>query len=67
MKKIFEDFLIMREVIAFVRYLLSRNTIAGRHDIDLLEAYIHDYPNTAFLSLFRMHRAFFWQIVEILH
>ncbi|RPB18390.1 hypothetical protein L211DRAFT_854165 [Terfezia boudieri ATCC MYA-4762] len=62
-----EDLLTLREVIASDRYLLSRNTGAGRrHDIDLLEAYIQDYPNTAFLSLFRMHRASFWQVVEVL-
>ncbi|RPB25364.1 hypothetical protein L211DRAFT_836696 [Terfezia boudieri ATCC MYA-4762] len=61
-----EDLLTLREVIASDRYLLSRNTSAGRHDIDLLEAYIQDYPNTAFLSLFRMYRASFWQLVEIL-
>ena len=41
------------------QYLLSRNTGAGRHDIDILEAGIQDYPNIAFLSLFRMHRASF--------
>ncbi|KAF8454980.1 hypothetical protein BGX38DRAFT_1267596 [Terfezia claveryi] len=39
-----EDLLTLREVIASDRYLLSRNTSAGRHDIDLLEAYIQDYP-----------------------
>ncbi|RPB19968.1 hypothetical protein L211DRAFT_895539 [Terfezia boudieri ATCC MYA-4762] len=61
-----EDLLTLREVIASDQYLLSRNTSAGWHDIDLLEAYIQDYPNTAFLSLFRMYRASFWQLVEIL-
>ena len=39
---------------------------AGRHGDDSLEAYIRVYPEEAFLRLFRMHRASFWQLVELL-
>jgi len=57
-----EDLLAIREVIASDRYCDS----AGWHDIDILEAYNRDYPDTAFLMLFRIYRASFWQVVEIL-
>jgi len=60
-----QDLLAVRDIIATHRYL-SRDVGAGRHEIDILEAYIYQYPETAFLALFRMHRASFWQLVEIL-
>ncbi|KAF8447048.1 hypothetical protein BGX38DRAFT_1142992 [Terfezia claveryi] len=59
------DLLAVQEIIGTQRYL-SHDTSAGRPDIDVLEAYIHEYPETAFLALFRMHRASFWHLVEIL-
>ena len=60
-----EDLLELYEMVSSHRYL-SRDTSASRHDIDILEAYIYQYPETAFLALFRMHRASFWQLVEVL-
>ena len=60
-----EDLLQVHEIVASHRYL-SHDTSAGRQDIDILEAYIREYPETAFLALFRMHRASFWQLVEVL-
>ena len=55
----FEDLFDMRDYIASHRYL-SRDASASRHDSDVLEVYIHDYPDNAFLqiqflALFRMH------------
>jgi len=53
-----QDLLEVQEVIVAHHYL-SRDTSAGRHDIDVFEAYIYEYPETAFLAfleLFRMHR-----------
>ena len=53
------------------RYL-SREATAGkvndinRVNIDILEVYIRGYPEAAFLALFRMHKASFWQLVEVL-
>ena len=56
-----EDLLCIHEVLVSYRYL-SRGNGAGRHGDDSLEAYIHQYPDPAFLTLFRMHRASFWQV-----
>jgi len=55
----------VQEVIAAHGYL-SRDTNAGRHEIDTLEAYIREYPESAFLALFSMHRTSFWHLVEVL-
>ena len=59
------DLLIMHEAVDSERYL-SRGESAGRHGADSLEGYIHRYPESAFLSLFRMHRRAFWQLVDVL-
>jgi len=45
------------------RYLLPRSS-AEKHNINTPEIYIQNYPT--FLNLFRMHRASFWQVVEML-
>ena len=47
-----EDLAIIYDVITSQRYLASRDCIAGRHADDSLEAYIRQYPKTAFLALF---------------
>ena len=47
------------------RYFVTRTISAGRHDIPILEGLINDYPENAFLALFRMHRASFWLLVEL--
>ena len=60
-----QDLLAVRDIIA-THWYLSHDVGAGRHEIDILEAYIYQYPETAFLALFRMHRAPFWQLVKIL-
>ena len=60
-----EDLLEGHEIVTSHRYL-TRDTSAGRLDIDILEACIREYPETAFLALFRMHRESFWQLVEVL-
>ena len=39
---------------------------ASRHAGNCLEAYIHEYPDTSSLHLFRMHREYFWQLVQLL-
>ena len=59
-----EELLEIHEMIVSHRYL-SHNTNAGRISFDILEAYIHEYPDSAFLALFRMHKASFWQLVEV--
>ncbi|RPB28319.1 hypothetical protein L211DRAFT_375731 [Terfezia boudieri ATCC MYA-4762] len=45
-----QDLLAVQEIIAAPN--LSHDTSAGRHDIDVLDAYIYEYPETAFLALF---------------
>ena len=50
-----EDLAIIYDVITSQRY---RDSTAGRHADDSLEAYIRQYPETGFLALFRMHRSF---------
>jgi len=60
-----QDLITIQDVIASQRYL-SRAGSAGKHDIDILEAIIHRYSETAFLALFRMHRASFWNLVDML-
>jgi len=49
--QVIQDLIAVQEVIVAHRSL-PRDTSAGRHDIDVLEAYIHEYPETAFLALF---------------
>jgi len=53
-----QDLLVIRDVIADHRYL-SHDASADRYEIDILEAYIYQYPETAFVVLFRMHQGFF--------
>jgi len=60
-----QDLLTVQDTIAIHRYLIH-DVGAGRHEIDVFKAYIYQYPKTAFLGLFHMHRASFWQLVEIL-
>jgi len=60
-----QDLLAVRDIIATPQYL-SRDVGAGRHEIDILEAYIYQYPGGAFLALFRLHRVSLWQLVGIL-
>jgi len=45
-----QDLLVVQEVIVTHRYL-SHGTSAGRHDSDVLAAYIYKYSATAFLAL----------------
>ncbi|RPB19762.1 hypothetical protein L211DRAFT_896025 [Terfezia boudieri ATCC MYA-4762] len=51
-----EDLHFMQEVTISDRYLLSRDS-AGQHNVNILETYIQDYPDSANLTLFCMHRA----------
>ena len=61
-----KDLFDAHDMIISHRYL-SHDMSAGRHaNIDILESYIHEYPETVFLALFCMHRASFWQLVELL-
>ncbi|KAF8430308.1 hypothetical protein EV426DRAFT_13256 [Tirmania nivea] len=60
-----QDLLAVREIIA-IHWYLSYDTSADRHDIDILDVYIYEYPETAFLALFRTHRASFWQFIKLL-
>jgi len=61
-----ESLLVVRASIARQRCYLPRNTSAGRHNVDALEAYIQQYSEIAFLTLFGMHRNSFWYIVQLL-
>ena len=62
-----QDLILMHDVISSTRYLFKGlKGSAGRHAGDSLEAYIHEYPDTSFLHLFRMHRESFWQLVQLL-
>jgi len=61
-----ESLLAVRASIARQCYYLPQHTSAGRHNVDILEAYIQQYPETAFFALFRMHRNSFWHIVQLL-
>ena len=66
MEEDLEGLLTTSEVIQSTRYL-SRGESAGRHgDHTSLDGYIHEYPDDAFRRLFRMNRASFWQLVELL-
>ena len=61
------DLELIKDMICSYRYL-SRGPSgsAGRHGSNSLEAYIYKYRESAFLTLFRMHRRSFWQLVELL-
>ena len=61
-----KDLLALQDIIESHRYLSSRIHSAGRHTDDSLDAYIHHYPDIAFLVLFRMHWSSFWEVVELL-
>ena len=53
-------------MIQSTRYL-SGGESAGRHgDHASLDGYIYEYPHDAFCRSFRMYRASFWQLVELL-
>ncbi|KAF8421040.1 hypothetical protein EV426DRAFT_610450, partial [Tirmania nivea] len=50
------------------RYFAARGS-AGRHHvrgISILENLIRNYPESAFLNLFRMHRTSFWMLVDLI-
>ncbi|KAF8427721.1 hypothetical protein EV426DRAFT_699798 [Tirmania nivea] len=57
------------KIIAAHRYIAARKISAGRHLIfqgpSVLENLIKNYPDSAFLNLFRMHRSSFWALVDI--
>ena len=60
-----EELLIIRESITALGSL-STGESAGRHGGNCLEAYIYQYNYSTLRSLFRMHQALFWQLVELL-
>ena len=61
-----EDLLTASEVIKSTLYQ-SRGESAGRHrDHASLDGYIYECPDDVFCRLFRMNRASFWQLVELL-
>ena len=60
-----EDLMDIREIIGSHRYL-SHDMNAGRHASNTLEDYIHQFSEKTFLEFFRMHRASFWQLVDVL-
>ncbi|RPB21082.1 hypothetical protein L211DRAFT_459760 [Terfezia boudieri ATCC MYA-4762] len=58
---------IYRKILAH-RYVAARGS-AGRHysrGISILENLIRNYPESAFLNLFRMHRISFWKLVDLI-
>ena len=61
-----EDLLAMRESLAAYRYLAPCDITAGRHTADTLKDYIWEFPERTFLAFFHMHRASFWQLVDVL-
>ena len=51
-----QDLILMHDMISSTRYLFKGpKGSAGRHAGNSLEAYIHEYPDSSFLHLFRMH------------
>ena len=50
-------------------YIAARGISAGRHHhgggIPILENLIRNYPESAFLNLFRMHRSSFWVVIDV--
>ena len=63
---IIEEMEEIHELVSEKRYLMDRTLSAGRHEGDTLYHLIYDYPESAFLTMFRMHRNAFWKIVELL-
>ena len=61
-----EDLWEIHELVSEKRYLMDRTLSAGRHEGDILYRLIYDYPDSAFLTMFRMHPDAFWKIVELL-
>ena len=61
-----EDLWEIHELVSKKRYFMDRTLSAGRHEGDTLHHLIYDYPDSAFLTMFRMHRDAFWKIVELL-
>ena len=61
-----EDLWEIHELVSEKRYLMDRTLSAGRHEGDTLYHLIYDYPDSAFLTMFHMHRNAFWKIVELL-
>ena len=62
-----QDLILMHDMISSTRYLFKGPKCSGgRHAGDSLEAYIHEYSDTSLLHLFRMHREYFWQLVQLL-
>ena len=59
-----DDLLTVHDVV--VHHYPSRGGSTGHHGDDSLDACIHESPDTTFLTSFRMHRASFWQLVELL-
>ncbi|KAF8459268.1 hypothetical protein BDZ91DRAFT_665626, partial [Kalaharituber pfeilii] len=55
----------MYDTIAAHRYI-SRGESAGQHSSNVLYDLIHEYPDRSFLALFRMHKASFWHLVDLL-
>ena len=58
-----ESLVAIQQTISSNRYLQPRNQ--NRYH-EVLEGFIHEYTETAFLALFRMHKASFRQLVQIL-
>ena len=62
-----QDLMLMHDMMSSTWYLFKGpKGRAGHHAGDSLEAYIHEYPDSSFLHLFRMHRESFWQLVQLL-
>ena len=47
------------------RYL-SRGDCSGRHDCNILDNIIYQFSEERFIAMFGMHRASFWQLVNVL-
>jgi len=58
-----KDLLEVHEILSIPRYISPRK-LGQRHEDGMLDRLIYEYPDTAFLALFRVQRQAFWKLVE---
>jgi len=63
--KVIKDLVDIYDIFLESRYMITRCESAGRHEDDVLGNLIYRFPESAFLALFRMKRASFWALVEL--
>jgi len=63
--KVVKDLVDIYDIFLEPRYMITSCESAGRHEDDVLGNLIYMFPESAFLALFRMKRASFWALVEL--